>query len=206
LTASYSPTAWSSSGPPDEALREGVALGSARWPRYMLPALSIAFHPPPSFLGEGGAVVLQPPRSFDAQARPYRAPEQVRGKRAEQRSDIFSFGAGSRHARGIARRYVTYCAVGRDGPRTLWLRSLDASHAQVSPLSGGALAPFWAPDSRSIGFFAPSLDAVRKMQISADGTPKVIPIHLPGRNRCGRRLVEQRRHHSVCGGFRRQPV
>ena len=40
------------------------------------------------------------------------------------------------------------------GPRRLWLRRLDATTAQ--PLAGtdGAGLPFWAPDNRSVGFFA----------------------------------------------------
>jgi hypothetical protein len=50
-------------------------------------------------------------------------------------------------------RQMVFVASG-DGPSRLWLRSLAAATAQ--PLSGteGATSPFWAPDSRAIGFFA----------------------------------------------------
>jgi Tol biopolymer transport system component len=50
-------------------------------------------------------------------------------------------------------RMVVY--VARDGDATrLWLRNLSSSTGR--PLAGtdGATAPFWAPDSQSIGFFA----------------------------------------------------
>jgi Tol biopolymer transport system component len=42
-----------------------------------------------------------------------------------------------------------------DGTARLWLRSL--AKATAAPLAGteGAVHPFWSPDSRSIGFFAP---------------------------------------------------
>jgi serine/threonine protein kinase/Tol biopolymer transport system component len=49
---------------------------------------------------------------------------------------------------------VAFTASNTEGKRELWVRSLDADTAQ--PLSGteGARAPFWSPDSRSIGYFA----------------------------------------------------
>ena len=50
-------------------------------------------------------------------------------------------------------RSLVFVASG-DGPPRLWLRPLDQTEAR--PLAGteGAAAPFWSPDSRSIGFFA----------------------------------------------------
>jgi eukaryotic-like serine/threonine-protein kinase len=49
---------------------------------------------------------------------------------------------------------VAFLADNTEGKRLLWVRSLDSLTAQ--PLSGteGATAPFWSPDSRSIGYFA----------------------------------------------------
>jgi Tol biopolymer transport system component len=44
-------------------------------------------------------------------------------------------------------------ATSDTGPR-LWLRPLDQTSAQPLPGTDGASAPFWAPDSRSLGFFA----------------------------------------------------
>ena len=41
-----------------------------------------------------------------------------------------------------------------NGVATLWLRSLDQADAQPLADTEGASFPFWAPDSRSVGFFA----------------------------------------------------
>jgi eukaryotic-like serine/threonine-protein kinase len=41
-----------------------------------------------------------------------------------------------------------------NGTRQLWLRRLDALHADPLPNTEDAQAPFWSPDSRQIGFFA----------------------------------------------------
>ena len=49
-------------------------------------------------------------------------------------------------------RQVVFVAAG-DGGSQLWLRRLDQTTAQPLPVEG-ATFPFWAPDSRAIGFFA----------------------------------------------------
>jgi Tol biopolymer transport system component len=41
-----------------------------------------------------------------------------------------------------------------NGTRQLWLRRLDALHADPLPNTEDAQAPFWSPDGRQIGFFA----------------------------------------------------
>jgi Tol biopolymer transport system component/tRNA A-37 threonylcarbamoyl transferase component Bud32 len=53
-------------------------------------------------------------------------------------------------------RSLAFAAVASNGRRGLYVRPLDSTSAQ--PLSGteDARAPFWSPDSRSIGFFAHS--------------------------------------------------
>jgi hypothetical protein len=50
-------------------------------------------------------------------------------------------------------RQVVFVADG-DGGSKLWLRLLDQTTAQPLPSTEGATFPFWAPDSRAIGFFA----------------------------------------------------
>ena len=52
-------------------------------------------------------------------------------------------------------RTMAYVATS-DGQARLWLRPLDAGTARALPGTEGANYPFWAPDSRSIGFFADS--------------------------------------------------
>ena len=58
-----------------------------------------------------------------------------------------------------------------DGPSRLWLRRLDQTEAR--PLAGteGAAAPFWSPDSRSIGFSTTT--ALSRLDV-AGGTPQVL--------------------------------
>jgi Tol biopolymer transport system component/predicted Ser/Thr protein kinase len=53
----------------------------------------------------------------------------------------------------------------------LWLRPLDALEARALPETEGALAPFWAPDSRWIGFFA---EGHLKKIPAAGGSPQPI--------------------------------
>jgi len=49
---------------------------------------------------------------------------------------------------------VAFLADNPEGKRLLWIRSLDSLTAQALAGTEGATAPFWAPDSRSIGYFA----------------------------------------------------
>jgi len=49
---------------------------------------------------------------------------------------------------------LAYVAAGADGRSTLWIRVLSAPTAQEISGTDNATCPFWAPDSRRIGFFA----------------------------------------------------
>lgn len=49
---------------------------------------------------------------------------------------------------------VAFTANNAEGKRELWVRSLDADQAEALSGTEGARLPFWAPDSRSIGYFA----------------------------------------------------
>ena len=51
-------------------------------------------------------------------------------------------------------RYLAFSAIGPEGKRMLWVRPLDALHANVIDGSEGASAPFWSPDSQQVAFFA----------------------------------------------------
>ena len=67
-------------------------------------------------------------------------------------------------------RSLVFVASG-DGASRLWLRPLDQGEAR--PLAGteGGTAPFWSPDSRSIGFFA----AAKLLRLdTAGGAPQVL--------------------------------
>ena len=69
-------------------------------------------------------------------------------------------------------RQIVFSASG-DGTLRLWLRSLAATAAQ--PLAGteGGRYPFWAPDSRSIGFFTDT--ALKRMELGGGAAQVVAP-------------------------------
>ncbi len=68
-------------------------------------------------------------------------------------------------------RFLTFSALGPEGKRMLWLRPLDALHANVIPGTEGGSAPFWSPDSNYIAFFADrSLKKVR----TSGGAPEIV--------------------------------
>ncbi len=49
---------------------------------------------------------------------------------------------------------MTFAANGADGKSTLWVRAMNSLETRALPDTTGAVFPFWAPDSNSIGFFA----------------------------------------------------
>jgi Tol biopolymer transport system component len=67
-------------------------------------------------------------------------------------------------------RRLAFVGIGIDRRRVLWVQSLDSLTAQ--PLAGteDAYAPFWSPDSRSIGFFAGAANGKLK-KIDVGGGP-----------------------------------
>ena len=66
-------------------------------------------------------------------------------------------------------RYLTFCGVTADSRKSLWLDRLDTG--EMKPLAGTekGFAPFWSPDSRSIGFF--SFGKLKRIDVS--GGPAV---------------------------------
>jgi len=55
------------------------------------------------------------------------------------------------------------------GKSGLWLRPLDSMDALLLPGTEGAHSPFWAPDGRSIGYFA----SAKLWRISVVGAPPI---------------------------------
>jgi serine/threonine protein kinase len=51
-------------------------------------------------------------------------------------------------------RLLAFVTRTPEGKRMLWVRSLDSGSARSLPDTDGAFAPFWSPDSRSLGFSA----------------------------------------------------
>ena len=73
-------------------------------------------------------------------------------------------------------RQIVYVASG-DGTSRLWLRSLATTTAQPLPSTEGATAPFWAPDSRAIGFFAGG--ALKRLDLGG-GAPQTLARVVAG--------------------------
>jgi eukaryotic-like serine/threonine-protein kinase len=65
------------------------------------------------------------------------------------------------------RRVVFVAAV--DGKRALWVRDLDSLESRMLPGTENAAAPFWAPDSRQLGFFV----AGKLLKIDLTGAPAI---------------------------------
>jgi Tol biopolymer transport system component len=64
-----------------------------------------------------------------------------------------------------------------EGKLGLWLRDLDNPVPRLlAPISGMACIPFWAPDSRRLGFF----DGTRLKKIDVTGGPAVAIAEVPG--------------------------
>jgi eukaryotic-like serine/threonine-protein kinase len=73
---------------------------------------------------------------------------------------------------------LAFIAAGVDGRQLIWIRPLDSRLAQ--PLAGteGANHPFWAPDSRNLGFFS---DGNLKRINIAGGAPQTLANAMPPR-------------------------
>lgn len=76
-------------------------------------------------------------------------------------------------------RRLAFAARGTDGRDSLWVRAFAELPAVALPGTEGAAAPFWAPDSRFIAFFADG----KLKKIDASGGPPVtlcdVPVAFP---------------------------
>jgi Tol biopolymer transport system component len=66
---------------------------------------------------------------------------------------------------------VAFVAKTIDGETSLWVRSMDWLNAKELPGTSDAIYPFWAPDSRYIGFFA---DGKLKKIDMGEGPPQTL--------------------------------
>ena len=68
-------------------------------------------------------------------------------------------------------RWITFVGADRSGTSHLYAQALDGSQAQPVDGTVGAAQPFWAPDSRRLGFFA---DGKLKTIDVSGGTPRTL--------------------------------
>ncbi len=72
-------------------------------------------------------------------------------------------------------RRVAFRAVA-EGKAMLWVRDLDSLVTRVLPGTENGISPFWAPDSRNLGFFATN----KLMKIDVTGGPAITITNVPG--------------------------
>jgi Tol biopolymer transport system component/tRNA A-37 threonylcarbamoyl transferase component Bud32 len=65
--------------------------------------------------------------------------------------------------------HVAFTAVGSGSARQLWVRPFSSLEARAIPGTEGAEHPFWSPDGRSLGYFAPG----KLMRVAIDAGPPV---------------------------------
>ena len=71
---------------------------------------------------------------------------------------------------------------GADGITTLWVKSLRTGSDQEFANTAGAAYPFWAPDSRQVGFFADAkLKKLEDGKSTNSNTASTKTIDLPNR-------------------------
>jgi len=68
-------------------------------------------------------------------------------------------------------RRIVFVARAAEGPGRIWVRPFDEALAIPIPGTEGGIAPFWAPDSRSLGFFA---EGKLKRVDLAGGAPRTL--------------------------------
>ena len=66
---------------------------------------------------------------------------------------------------------IAFTAIDDEGETRLYVQNLDAGKAHVLSGTEGAQYPFWAPDSRWLGFFTQPEDLLRK--IDTNGGPPI---------------------------------
>lgn len=74
--------------------------------------------------------------------------------------------------------HVAFTAVGGGSPRRLFVRPFSSLEVRAIPGTEGAKHPFWSPDGRSLGYFAPG----KLMKVAIDGgAPVEICAAMDGR-------------------------
>ena len=120
------------------------------------------------------AIVLAVPALRHLGETPPPAPSEMRLDIVMPVTDDPTSRAGSRSssfALSPDGRQIVFVASGVGGPSRLWLRSLATTTAQPLAGSEGAIHPFWAPSSRSVGFFAGG--ALKRLDLDG-GAPQTL--------------------------------
>jgi Tol biopolymer transport system component len=95
---------------------------------------------------------------------PVPRPEMIRFSISSASGAVIAPGAGNSAISPDGRR-VAFVGSDAEGRQGIWIEELDRVRARLLPGTEGASYPFWAPDSRRLGFFAQS----KLRKISIDG-------------------------------------
>jgi Tol biopolymer transport system component len=80
-------------------------------------------------------------------------------------------------------RTIAFVATGNDGRSRLWVRPLDVLASRALAGTDSAVAPFWSPDGRSIGFFVRG--ELKKVAIDGSAPQLVATTSGSSRNLAG---------------------
>ena len=89
-------------------------------------------------------------------------------------------GPGSRLALSPDGRRLAFSAIGPDGGRVIWIRSLDSFESRPIARAEGASGVFWSPDSRWIAFWTGG--KLKKLEVGGaggTGSPQTICTSAP---------------------------
>jgi Tol biopolymer transport system component len=82
-------------------------------------------------------------------------------------------------------RHVAFVAT-TDGRIQIWVRSLATLAAQPIAGTEGGVSPFWSPDSRQIGFFAPDSGELKKVALAGGPSRTICRAQIEGLPEWGR--------------------
>jgi serine/threonine protein kinase/Tol biopolymer transport system component len=113
--------------------------------------------------------------------------------RSEQPADVMRFtvplpvGSSMTRVRGDATflalspdgRHMVFVAS-TEGQDTLWVHSFDSATPRALFSGQTVMSPFWSPDSRFIGFFAPGEGALKKVEVTGGPTRTICAARSSG--------------------------
>lgn len=67
-----------------------------------------------------------------------------------------------------------------EGRQQIWIRSLDSVTAVPLPGTEGGISPFWSPDNRFLGFFAPGDGALKRVELTGGPARTVCSARVDG--------------------------
>jgi serine/threonine protein kinase len=67
-----------------------------------------------------------------------------------------------------------------EGRQQIWIRSLDSVAAEPLPGTEGGISPFWSPDNRFLGFFAPGEGVLKRVELTGGPARTICSAQVDG--------------------------